>query len=115
MKTLVKALLSAVLSAAQIIILPINFALAATLFFVSRQGVAKNLVLILASSFFIAIFSGFYFGVVLMGFTAAVLFFLLLKRFLPDRKVIEIVIILLSLIFWEVGTKFLNLIYFKYI
>lgn len=102
MKLITSLTMVFILAVLQVIFLPINFALLIILLLTSSTSNQLISLLIISASLFLSFFGGLGIGVTIMSFSAAVFAFLVLKRYLPDRQVVKIPIVIFSLIFWEI-------------
>ena len=111
MKNILQVLLSASLCLLQVILLPLNFVLLASLIMILREDFEASLILAVSASFFLSIFGNLNFGLTLASFSLSIVVFLLIRRFLPDRKVVSVVGAAFALIFWEFLLRTVSSIY----
>ena len=102
MKLITSLALVSILAILQVMFLPINFALLLILLLASSISNQLILLLIITASFFLSFFGGLSIGVTMMSFSASVFVFLILERYLPDRQIVKISLVILSLIFCEI-------------
>ena len=105
MKTTISVISVSLLAALQTVFLPLNLALVVILLLATSGNVQLVVIPILVASLIISLFSAIGFGVSLVGFSASVLVFLLLRRYLPDRLIIKLTLFIFTLIFWEVMVR----------
>lgn len=106
MKFYLQIILAVILSFLQLVVVPINFSLLAILLIMSSNRFQQFIVLLVASSLFLSVFGNLVFGLVLISFSLSALFFLIIKRHLPERLLIHLILIAFSLIFWEIVMNF---------
>ena len=106
MKFYLQIILAVILSFFQLVIVPINFSLLAILLIMSSNRFQQFIVLLVTSSLLLSVFGNLVFGLVLISFSLSALFFLIIKRYFPDRLLINLILIAVSLIFWEIVMKF---------
>ena len=111
MKNILQVFAAALLCLLQVIFLPLNFALLATLIMVLREDFETSLITAVSASFFLSIFGNLNFGLTLVSFSLSIIAFLLMRRFLPDRKAFSVIGIIFTLIFWEFLIRTTNIIY----
>jgi len=105
MKLITSLTMVFILAMLQVIFLPVNFALLLILLLIPSISNQLILLLIVSASLFLSFFGGIGIGVSIMSFSAAVFAFLVLKRYLPDRQIVKISIVIFSLIFWEIMVR----------
>lgn len=106
MKFYLQIILAVILSFSQLVIVPINFSLLAILLIMSSNRFQQFIVLLVTSSLLLSVFGNLVFGLVLISFSLSALFFLIIKRYFPDRLLINLILIVVSLIFWEIVMNF---------
>ena len=111
MKNILQVFAAALLCLLQVIFLPLNFALLATLIMVLREDFETSLITAVSASFFLSIFGNLNFGLTLASFSLSMIVFLLMRRFLPDRKIVIMVGTAFTLIFWEFLLRTTSIIY----
>ena len=102
MKAIMSLVLVAVLAVGQVILLPLNFTLLFILILISSSNSQLILILIVTASIFLSLFGGLGVGVLIMSFSAAALVFLIAKRYLPDKQIVKLSLLIFSLVFWEI-------------
>ena len=105
MKTTMSLGLVSIFALLQVMFLPLNFALLLILILVSRVNNQLILLLIITSSLFLSLFGGLGIGVSIMSFSSAILVFLIFKRYLPDRQIVNVSLLLFTLVFWEIMVR----------
>ena len=111
MKNVLPVFAAALLSLLQVTLLPLNLALLGSLIMILREDFEASLIIAVSASFFLSIFGNLNFGLTLVSFSLSIIAFLLMRRFLPDRKVVSVVGTALVLIFWEFLLRTTSIIY----
>ena len=111
MKSILLVLIAFFLAMLQTVVLPINFALLLILVLVSTNKIQASLVVIIAGSFFLSIFTNINFGIILISLSFSLLIYLILRRYIPDRVIFRFTTFAFVLVIWEILFQFSNRVF----
>ena len=111
MTNVLLVLIASFLGLIQTVVLPINFALLLILILVSANRIQAGLVVTIAGSFFLSIFTNINFGILLISFSLSLIIYLIIRKYTPDRVIFRFTTFVSVLIIWEILFQFSNRVF----
>ncbi len=111
MITILLVLIASFLGLLQTVVLPINFALLFVLILISTNKIQSGLVVTIAGSFFLSIFTNINFGIILISISLSLLIYLMIRKYIPDRVIFRYTTFAFVLIIWEILFQFSNRVF----